>query len=76
MERGRKRLGTHPVGAGFLCDPCFRGEGTAPERASHYGTLTDQQARRSYRRRNLEKFREYQRRYRARRQTDSLKEER
>jgi hypothetical protein len=32
-ERGRERPGVHPVGSGFLCDPCWRGEGSRAERA-------------------------------------------
>jgi len=34
LERGRRRLGVHPVGNGWMCDPCFGGEGT---RAEHLG---------------------------------------
>jgi len=64
LERGRRRLGVHPVGAGFLCDPCFKGEGTQAERADYYTAPGEQEARRSYRQRNLKKFREYQKRYR------------
>ena len=66
LERGRECPGTHPVGAGFLCDGCFKGEGTPAERAGQYIAPGEQESRRSYRRRNLEKFREYQRRHRTR----------
>jgi len=66
LERGRERPGTHPVGAGFLCDGCFKGEGSSTERAGEYLPPGEQESRRSYRRRNLERFREYLRLYRAR----------
>jgi len=66
LERGRERPGTHRVGAGFLCDRCFRGEGSPAERAGVYIAPREREVRRSYRRRNLERFREYQRAHRAR----------
>lgn len=69
LERGRERPGTHPVGAGFLCDGCFKGQGSPTEHAGEYIAPGEQESRRSYRRRNLEKFREYQRRHRARQRT-------
>jgi hypothetical protein len=72
LERGRERPGTHPVGAGFLCDPCFRGEGSPAERAGRYTAPREQEVRRSYRLRNLGRFREYQRQHRARQQMRGL----
>ena len=66
LERGRERPGTHLVGAGFLCDGCFKGEGSPTERAGEYNAPQERESRRSYRRRNLERFREYQRLHRQR----------
>lgn len=31
LERGRNRPGTHEVGAGWMCDACFKGKATRPE---------------------------------------------
>jgi hypothetical protein len=66
LERGRKRPGVHKVGAGWLCDPCWRGEGSPAERAIGGLPPSVLEARRRYRERNRAKFRRYQRDYRLR----------
>ena len=66
LERGRERPGIHRVGNGWLCGPCWRGDGTASEHSAIHDAPRQREVRRSYRRRNLEKLREYQRLYRAR----------
>jgi len=65
-ERGRMRPGIHKVGNGYLCDPCWRGDGSPSERSATLIAHGQGEVRRRYRRRNLRKFREYQRRYRER----------
>ncbi len=65
-ERGREREGVHPVGLGFLCTPCWKGQGSRAEHATVYASSSETAARRRYREKNRAMFAEYQRRYRER----------
>lgn len=66
LERGRERPGVHKVGSGWLCHPCWRGDGSSSEHSAAYDAPGQRKARRLYRKRNLEKFRVHQQRYRER----------
>jgi hypothetical protein len=65
-ERGRERPGVHPVGSGYLCDPCWRGEGSRAERTIADTPPSVRESRRRYREKNRARFVEYQRHYRER----------
>ena len=69
-ERGREREGIHPVGSGYLCTLCWRGEGSRAERAVGDVSAADREARRRYREKNRSMHAEYQRRYRERKQAE------
>jgi hypothetical protein len=69
-ERGRERPGIHPVGAGYLCDPCWRGQGSRSERATVFASASEAAARRRYREKNRALFADYQRRYRERKRAE------
>ena len=69
-ERGREREGVHPVGSGYLCDPCWRGQGSRAERGITYASTSEAAARRRYREKNRALFAEYQRRYRERKRVE------
>ena len=71
LERGRTQKGIHPVGAGYLCDPCFRGKGSPEEntgelREPKHSAHRREQWRR-YRAKDAEKWRAYQREYKRQR---------
>jgi hypothetical protein len=72
LGRGRLRPGVYKVGAGWLCEPCWRGEGTPAERAMSELPPSVRETRRRYREKNIEKFRAYQRSYRLRRAKEGL----
>jgi hypothetical protein len=69
-ERGRERPGIHPVGSGYLCTPCWKGQGSRAERATTYASASEAEARRRYREKNRALFAEYQRRYRERKRAE------
>jgi len=68
LERGRQRPGTHRVGAGWMCDPCFRGDGTRTEQLGGMVTRENSKYKRIYyqehRPRILKRFELYRRKHR------------
>lgn len=69
-ERGREREGIHRVGSGWMCGPCFRGEGSRAERTICELSEAEREARRRYRQKNRSMHAEYQRRYRERKRAE------
>ena len=69
-ERGRERPGIHPVGSGYLCTPCWKGQGSRTERAAVLSSTSEAAARRRYREKNLPMFADYQRNYRKRKRAE------
>jgi len=67
LERGRVRPGVHLVGSGWLCDPCWRGQGTREERSVGELPPSVREVRRRYRERHRARIVQYQRDYRERR---------